>query len=598
MRTILRGLVGVTGAIAVSGLLPLQGAVAAAHDQPGQRVLTLSAGCHDAGSQQYHDWATTPANLQGGNDTGTHCGISVYTGYFNAAMDIQLTLSAASVAASGYTPQQLGQMLSVRSNFERVDTPSVVWQGRHWTAGPDGSLTLDIPDCNNRCRSNGETIDLDISGAPLSDTVALNGRLTLTDSANAMTTSEPVSLNYTGNGGHITLGTPGTFVPVPPARLLDTRYGTGAPKAKVGAGQSVGVQVTGQGGIPADGVTAVVLNVTATNPTAGSYVTAYPDGSTRPTASNLNFSAGQTIPNQVTVPVTNGKVDLYNRAGSVDLLADISGYYRAGDSGSRYTGIGPLRMLDTRDGTGAPQAKLGPTQMISLDVVNGSGVLPVLPGGVTAVVLNVTATNPTADSYVSVYPDGSTRPTVSNLNFSAGQTIPNQVTVPVTNGKVDLYNRAGSVDLVADLSGYYSANGSLFVPTGPTRVLDTRQGIGGYGTPFGPDKANQVVPNSWQYGVPPYAVTDVVLNVTATDATAGSYLSVFPAIPAPPRPNFSNLNFGAGQTIPNAVTSSLGDGTTAFVGGGVGVVNDGLDIYNRAGSVNVVADIGGYFTAG
>ncbi|MER7467083.1 hypothetical protein, partial [Streptomyces sp. NPDC097981] len=77
--------------------------------------------------------------------------------------------------------------------------------------------------------------------------------------------------------------------------------------------------------------------------------------------------------------------------------------------------------------------------------------------GVTAVVLNVTATNPTDASYVSVYPNGTTRTSASNLNVTAGQTIPNLVIVPVVNGKVSFYNNAGSVDLIADIAGYYTS---------------------------------------------------------------------------------------------------------------------------------------------
>lgn len=99
------------------------------------------------------------------------------------------------------------------------------------------------------------------------------------------------------------------------------------PKAKVGQGGTVTLQVTGTAGIPASGVTAVVLNVTATDPTAGSYVSVYPNGTTRNGASNLNFTAGQTIPNLVIVPVVNGKVSFYNNAGTVDLIADVAGYY-------------------------------------------------------------------------------------------------------------------------------------------------------------------------------------------------------------------------------------------------------------------------------
>ncbi|MFE8031519.1 hypothetical protein ACFU2K_35375, partial [Streptomyces sp. NPDC057409] len=117
------------------------------------------------------------------------------------------------------------------------------------------------------------------------------------------------------------------YEPVTPSRLMDTRSGTGVPKAKVGAGATVSLTVAGKGGVPAAGVTAVVLNVTATNPTASTFVSVYPYGTTRTSASNLNVVAGQTVPNLVVVPVKDGKVTFYNRNGSVDLIADVAGFY-------------------------------------------------------------------------------------------------------------------------------------------------------------------------------------------------------------------------------------------------------------------------------
>ena len=216
----------------------------------------------------------------------------------------------------------------------------------------------------------------------------------------------------------------------------------------------VSLPVTGDNGVPATGVTAVVLNVTATGPTAGSFVTVYPDGKPLPTASNLNFTAGETIPNLVVVPVVDGKVDFYNKSGSVHLLADITGYYTSGSTGSVYSNIGPRRLMDTRSGLGVRTGPVGAGGMVSLPVTGDNGVPAT---GVTAVVLNVTATGPTAGSFVTVYPDGKPLPTASNLNFTAGETIPNLVVVPVVDGKVDFYNKSGSVHLLADITGYYTS---------------------------------------------------------------------------------------------------------------------------------------------
>jgi len=91
----------------------------------------------------------------------------------------------------------------------------------------------------------------------------------------------------------------------------------------------VHLQVLGRGGVPASGVSAVVLNVTVTAPSRAGFITAYPNGTARPTASNLNFVAGQTVPNLVVVPVgVDGKVALTNgSAGTVQLVADVLGYF-------------------------------------------------------------------------------------------------------------------------------------------------------------------------------------------------------------------------------------------------------------------------------
>ncbi|MFD0573964.1 hypothetical protein ACFQ0T_38080 [Kitasatospora gansuensis] len=321
----------------------------------------------------------------------------------------------------------------------------------------------------------------------------------------------------------------------------------------------------------------MVLNVTATNATQNSYVTVYPHGQSRPTASNLNFTAGQTVPNLVTVPVVDGKITLYNAAGTTDLVGDIGGYYTSAGTGSRFTTAGPTRVMDTRSAIGVPKAPVGPGQEVTLQVAGQNGVPAT---GVTSVVLNVTATQGTTGGYVTVYPHGQSRPTASNLNFTAGQTVPNLVSVPVVDGKVTFYNAGGSTELIADLAGYYSGTGSVFVPTGPTRALDSRNGTGGVHAPIQGGKKVNVPIDSWRNGVPPFGATAVALNVTATNASTAYYVSVFGGKQA--TPSSSNLNFTAGQTVPNAVITPVGGGVWFF---------------NAAGNVDLVADVAGYFTA-
>jgi alpha-tubulin suppressor-like RCC1 family protein len=270
--------------------------------------------------------------------------------------------------------------------------------------------------------------------------------------------------------GYYVSGSPavaGAFGSLAPFRLLDTRIGTGAPKVAVAPGGTVALQVTGRGFVPATGVSAVVLNVTATAPTKPGSLTVYGAGTTRPLANNVNFVARQTVPNLVTAQVgTGGKVSLYNgSAGTVHVIADVSGYYRSGTPGvaGAFGSLPQPRLLDTRTGLGASKVAVAAGGTVALQVT-GRGSVPA--SGASAVVLNVMAASPTRSGYVTVYSAGANRPTASNLNFVAAQTTSNMVVVPVgSGGKVVLYNGStGTVQLIADVSGWFSNTNAV---TGP-----------------------------------------------------------------------------------------------------------------------------------
>jgi hypothetical protein len=383
---------------------------------------------------------------------------------------------------------------------------------------------------------------------------------------------------------------PGTFVSLDPARVLDTRVGNGAPQAPVVASGTIGLQVTGRGGVPETGVAAVVVNVTVTSPTRPGFITVYPSGTGMPTASNLNFAAGQTIPNLVTVKVGgDGRINLTNNsAGSAHLIADVAGYYLAGTptvSGA-FVSLDPARVLDTRAGNGAPKAPVGPSHSAEVQVT-GRGGVPAT--GVTAVVVNVTVTAPATAGFITVFPSGTSAPAASNLNFTAGQTIPNLVTVKVgSGGKISLTNySAGTVDLIADVAGYYIYAGAVtapgaFVSLAPTRFLDTRAGIGTGAYPADPSSGVSLRVTG-RSPVPDRHVAAVVMNVTVTNAQAPGFITVFPNGAA--QPVASNLNFEAGQNIPNLTTVRVG---------GNGRVNLGN---NAPGTTDLIADVAGYFLA-
>ncbi|MBS2961849.1 PKD domain-containing protein [Actinocrinis puniceicyclus] len=375
----------------------------------------------------------------------------------------------------------------------------------------------------------------------------------------------------------------GAYHPLSPRRVLDTRKGTGTNGviSPLQPGGTQAVTIEGADSIPASGVTAVAVNITVTNAKADGYITAYADATGRPATSNLNFTAGQTVPNMAIVPVgADGKIALYNGSGgTADLIADVAGYYGQGSgSGAGALGSGAVRILDTRNGTGTAKAPItaGGTLSFGSDWFTG----------VSAVVLNVTITNPKASGYLTAYPGATTRPTASNLNFGVGQAIANMVVVPVgADGKIDFYNGSGgTTDLVADIVAEFTTfGGAGYVPITPTRMLDTRKGIGAPAAAVAP---NGTV-NLKTIGVAPLPATDVgaiAANVTVTQPTSGGYITVYPNYLTTP-PGTSTLNFTAGKTVPNLTVSAL--------------EYNGIKLFNgSAGTSQLIVDVFGYYDDG
>jgi hypothetical protein len=371
--------------------------------------------------------------------------------------------------------------------------------------------------------------------------------------------------------------TPSYFIPVTPARLLDTRNGVGGNLSPLAEDSFTELAVTGVGGVPAANVTAVVLNVTVTNTTGDGYITVSPSGETRPIVSNINFVPGQTVPNLVTVKLgANGRVNIYNSAGSTDVIADVAGYYTsvAPPSGGHFTALTPARLLDTRDGTGTSGVgALGLNQQINLGVVGVGGVPST---GVTAVALNVTVADPTGTGYLTVWPAGEARPTASTHNFEPGLTVANLVLAKVgAGGQVSIFNSAGLTHVVADVTGYFSSTGGLFVPVTPRRLVDSRDGTGGVNGTIG----TATLPIASGSPVPATA-TAAVINATSVDSTIPSYITVWPT--GSDRPLASTLNPRPGVAVPNQAYLRLG-------------TSGQLSAFNANGTTNFIADVFGYF---
>lgn len=351
-----------------------------------------------------------------------------------------------------------------------------------------------------------------------------------------------------------------------PDRIMDTRDGTGIRQGLVRAGETVTLQVAGQGGVPAGGADAVALNVTVARTSGNSFLTVFPNGVARPTTSNLNWNRGATKASTVIVKLgDDGRVDFYNDSGDVHIITDVAGWFAAG---AGFTAITPRRLLDTRVPIGVADAGRLDRGTLTMPI-HGD----VVPASATGVVMNVTAPAVSEQSFLTVYPSGGTNPGTSNLNVFPGVTSANVVFTQIGGGgNVDIANPNGASHVIADVAGYLDA-GSGFEGSAPSRIVDTRTTA-----PLRAGGVLNVPLRGADNGVPASARV-AILNVTALRSTQPSFLTVYPGTS---RPNASNVNFTPGATVPNLVIATVGtDGS--------------INIYNDTGQVDVLVDVLGWF---
>ena len=334
------------------------------------------------------------------------------------------------------------------------------------------------------------------------------------------------------------VGGPSKFVPTGPTRVFDTRTGLNVPEAKVPGKGSVVVRLLGRAGVPASGVSAVVLNVGTTETGRAGFVQVFPTGRSTPGAfSNVNVArARQTIAGLVTAPLGDGGTVTVFTDGGGHLFADVLGYYATSGASAdgRFQSLAPARTLDTRTGLGTPAPthpgdvrdcgdfatwaaandyfwtylpsygdvarldsdddqvpceglagapatarrpappKPGAAGTVTVQVT-GRGGVPAT--GVRAVALNITAVQASANGYVQAVATGGSTAlgATSNLNVDAGRTVANLVTVPVgAQGRVTLYT-SGGAHLLADVAGYFTDGTAPVVTQGLFQALEPRR---------------------------------------------------------------------------------------------------------------------------
>lgn len=250
--------------------------------------------------------------------------------------------------------------------------------------------------------------------------------------------------------GYIVAGQGDRFFAVTPARVLDTRDGTGARQGALTSGEAVTVRVAGRGGT-AGSASAVVMNLTVTEAEASGFLRATPAGVAPAMTSNVNHEPGDTVANSAIVAVGDREIT-FDGVGAKHVVGDVTGYFAVWQSGQQFTPVVPARVLDTREGLGTSRRHIPAGEVIEVQVAGAGG----LPAEVAAVVVNVTATNVDRASFVTVWPEGE-RPGTSNLNVDGGQTRANLVIVGVgEDGKIRLANPLSGCDLIADISGYFA----------------------------------------------------------------------------------------------------------------------------------------------
>lgn len=322
------------------------------------------------------------------------------------------------------------------------------------------------------------------------------------------------------------------FLPVDPQRLVDTRQ-PGGPFGRLDAGALARLPL---GAMP-PGAAAVALNLTSDLAAADGWLRVWPCSEPEPATSNLNPTPWQVRTNAAVVPVGSGELCLRSKE-PVDVIVDLNGWLTT-DSMLGVDVLTGQRLLDTRTGHGG-FTRLAADQEFTVPI----------PGAPAGAVLSVTSVEAGAAGFVTLWPCGTPRPTVSNLNQLPGVTVPNLVNVRVGAGGAVCGYTKSATDLLVDLVGVYRTGAAArYAGVAPVRLVDTRGSeIGRHGV----DVARVI------------ALGDVVAaqaNVTVTAPEGPGYATAYRCL-SEPRPVASNLNYGYGETRAGATLLPVSRGHT------------------------------------
>jgi hypothetical protein len=330
--------------------------------------------------------------------------------------------------------------------------------------------------------------------------------------------------------GFPTAGPAYEYQPVDPTRVIDTR--DTAQRLVAGGTLPVDLSVLAPAQVGADAA-AVAVNVTAAGPASAGYLTVWPCDSPRPLASSVNFGAGQARGAQATTLLGPGRRMCIFSNAATDIVVDLQGVFVA-DGGLRFAPVTPDRKVDTRQ-TGRQ-----------------STIVVTAPSAAAAVAATLTVTGGGTAGFLSAFPCSGTIPKVSNVNWLPGETVAGAVFVPVAADGTFCVFTNSPTDVIVDITGIFSATSDLrFTPVAPTRMLDTRDGTGGW-------RGRQGVGQTIEIGVAPDTAVAVTGTITMIDPGLDSYLTG--TICGQAAGTTSSVNGARGTVTANSLTVGLSPG--------------------------------------
>lgn len=268
---------------------------------------------------------------------------------------------------------------------------------------------------------------------------------------------------------------PGRFVPVTPSRLVDTRSGVGGRTGSIPAGTSWTLHLGGVGGI-ATTAGAAALNVTVPSTTSAGSITVHASDVARPSAATLNYPGSTTVATFTMAALSaSGDVTFYNSGPSAaHLVVDVMGYLTAGTNtqrGGMFEMLTPVRIHDTRNGTGGRSTPLNANEAWPI-AIRGVGGVPTSSSVSGSVMIGITALGSTSSGSFILYASGTTRPTVSTVNFGPTVIRGGFAIVPIgSDGKIVVYNSSGGVvDVLVDILGYITPVTANSAPSAPSAL--------------------------------------------------------------------------------------------------------------------------------